>query len=59
MLQLLTGRGATKFVTRAMLVSLIASLAALPLGNRAVHTAAGGVFVGGVLQHLIAHRKTL
>ena len=58
-LQLLTGRGATKFVNRAMLVSLIASLAALPLGNRAVHTAAGGVFVGGVLQHLIAHRKTL
>ena len=58
-LQLLTGRGTTKFVNRAMLVSLIASLAALPLGNRAVHTAAGGVFVGGVLQHLIAHRKTL
>ena len=58
-LQLLTGRGATKFVNRAMLVSLIASLAALPLGNRAVHTAAGGVFVSGVLQHLIAHRKTL
>ena len=58
-LQLLTGRGTTKFVTRAMLVSLIASLAALPLGNRAVHTAAGGVFVGGVLQHLIAHRKAL
>ena len=58
-LQLLTGRGATKFVNRAMLVSLIASLAALPLGNRAVHTAAGGVFVSGVLQHLIAHRKAL
>jgi hypothetical protein len=58
-LQLLTGRGATKFVNRAMLVSLIASLAALPLGNRAVHTAAGGVFVSGVLQHLIAHRKSL
>ena len=58
-LQLLTGRGTTKFVNRAMLVSLIASLAALPLGSRAVHTAAGGVFVGGVLQHLIAHRKAL
>ena len=58
-LQLLTGRGTTKFVNRAMLVSLIASLAALPLGNRAVHTAAGGVFVSGVLQHLIAHRKSL
>jgi hypothetical protein len=58
-LQLLTGRGTTKFVNRAMLVSLIASLAALPLGNRAVHTAAGGVFVSGVLQHLIAHRKAL
>ncbi|MBQ5727562.1 MAG: cation transporter [Mailhella sp.] len=58
-LQLLTGRGTTKFVNRAMLVSLIASLAALPLGNRAVHTAAGGVFVGGVLQHLIAHWKSL
>ena len=58
-LQLLTGRGATRFVNRAMLVSLIASLAALPLGSRAVHTAAGGVFVSGVLQHLIAHRKTL
>ncbi len=58
-LQLLTGRGTTKFVNRAMLVSLIASLAALPLGNRTVHTAAGGVFVGGVLQHLIAHRKAL
>ena len=58
-LQLLTGRGTTKFVNRAMLVSLIASLAALPLGNRAVHTAAGGVFVGGLLQHLLAHRKAL
>ena len=58
-IQLLTGRGTTKFVNRAMLVSLIASLAALPLGNRAVHTAAGGVFVSGVLQHLIAHRKAL
>jgi hypothetical protein len=58
-IQLLTGRGTTKFVNRAMLVSLIASLAALPLGNRAVHTAAGGVFVSGVLQHLIAHRKSL
>ena len=58
-LQLLTGRGTTKFVNRAMLVSLIASLVALPLGNRTVHTAAGGVFVGGVLQHLIAHRKAL
>ena len=58
-LQLLTGRGTTKFVNRAMLVSLIASLAALPLGNRAVHTAAGGVFVSGVLQHLLAHRKSL
>lgn len=58
-LRLLTGRGTTRFVNRAMLVSLIASLAALPLGNRAVHTAAGGVFVSGVLQHLIAHRKAL
>ena len=58
-IQLLTGRGTTRFVNRAMLVSLIASLAALPLGNRTVHTAAGGVFVGGVLQHLLAHRKAL
>ena len=58
-LQLLTGRGTTKFIDRAMLVSLIASLAALPLGNRSVHTAAGGVFVGGLLQHLLAHRKAL
>ena len=58
-LQLLTGRGATRFVNRAMLVSLIASLAALPAGSRTVHAAAGGVFVSGVLQHLIAHRKAL
>ncbi len=58
-LQFVTSRGTTKFVNRAMLVSLIASLVALPLGNRTVHTAAGGVFVGGVLQHLIAHRKAL
>ena len=55
----LTRRSTTKFIDRAMLVSLIASLAALPLGSRAVHTAAGGVFVSGLLQHLLAHRKAL
>lgn len=59
LLGFLTRRSTTKFVDRAMLVSLIASLAALPLGSRAVHTAAGGVFVSGVLQHLLAHRKAL
>jgi hypothetical protein len=58
-LQLLCGRGATKFVNRAMLVTLAASLAGLPLGNKFLHTAAGGAFVGGVLQHLLAHRKAL
>lgn len=58
-LRLLCGRSATKFVNRAMLVSLATSLAALPLGNRFLHTAAGGAFVGGVLQHLLAHRKSL
>lgn len=59
LLQLLGGRGATKFVNRAMLVALAASLAGLPLGNRLLHTAAGGAFVGGVLQHLLAHRKAI
>ena len=59
LLGFLTRRSTTKFIDRAMLVSLIASLAALPLGSRTVHTAAGGVFVGGVLQHLLAHRKVL
>ena len=59
LLGFLTRRSTTRFIDRAMLVSLIASLAALPLGNRTVHTAAGGVFVGGVLQHLLAHRKAL
>ena len=59
LLGFLTRRSTTKFIDRAMLVSLIASLAALPLGSRTVHTAAGGVFVGGVLQHLLAHRKAL
>ena len=59
LLGFLTRRSTTKFIDRAMLVSLIASLAALPLGNRAVHTAAGGVFVSGLLQHLLAHRKAL
>lgn len=58
-LQFITGRGATKFVNRTMLVALLASLAALPLGNRAIHSAAGGVMVGGVIQHLLAHRKSL
>ena len=58
-LQLLTSRKASRFVNRAMLVSLIATLAALPLGNRSVHTAAGSLFVGGMVQHLLAHRKTL
>ncbi|WP_446424582.1 HMA2 domain-containing protein [Mailhella sp.] len=58
-LQLLCGRGATKFVNRAMLVTLAASLAGLPLGNRLLHTAAGGAFVGSVLQHLLAHRKAI
>ena len=55
----LFGRKANRFVDRAMLVSLIATLAALPLGNRTVHTAAGGVLVGGLVQHLLAHRKAL
>lgn len=59
LLQLLGGRGATKFVNRAMLVTLAASLAGLPLGNKLLHTAAGGAFVGGVLQHLLAHRKAI
>ena len=59
LLSFLTKRSTTKFIDRAMLVSIIASLAALPLGNRSVHTAAGGVFVGGLLQHLLAHRKAL
>ena len=59
LLGFLTRRSTTKFIDRAMLVSLMASLAALPLGNRTVHTAAGGVFVGGLLQHLLAHRKAL
>ena len=59
LLGFLTRRSTTKFIDRAMLVSLIASLAALPLGSRAVHTAAGGVFVSGLLQHLLAHRKAL
>ena len=59
LLGFLTKRSTTKFIDRTMLVSLMASLAALPLGNRTVHTAAGGVFVGGLLQHLLAHRKAL
>jgi len=59
LLGFLTRRSTTKFIDRAMLVSLIASLAALPLGSRTVHTAAGGVFVSGLLQHLLAHRKAL
>ena len=59
LLGFLTRRSTTRFIDRAMLVSLMASLAALPLGNRTVHTAAGGVFVGGLLQHLLAHRKAL
>ncbi|MBQ4616351.1 MAG: cation transporter [Mailhella sp.] len=58
-LQLLGGRGVTKFVNRGMLVALAASLAGLPLGNKLLHTAAGGVFVGGVIQHLLTHRKSL
>lgn len=59
LLQLLGGRQVTKFVNRGMLVALAASLAGLPLGNKLLHTAAGGAFVGGMLQHLLAHRKSL
>lgn len=59
LIHLLAGRGATRFVNRAMLVTLAASLAGLPLGNKLLHTAAGGAFVGGVLQHLLAHRKSI
>ena len=59
LLGFLTKRSTTRFIDRAMLVSLMASLVSLPLGNRTVHTAAGGVFVGGLLQHLLAHRKAL
>ena len=58
-LQFITGRGATKFVNRTMLVSLIATLVSLPLGNRTVHAAAGSLLAGGALQHLLAHRKSL
>ena len=58
-LQFLCSRGTTRFVNRAMLVALAASLAGLPLGNRFLHTAAGGAFVGGMVQHLLAHRKSL
>jgi len=59
LLQLLSSRGTTKFVNRAMLVALAASLAGLPLGSRFLHTTAGGVFMGGMLQHLLTHRKAL
>ena len=59
LLGFLTRRSTTKFIDRAMLVSLIASLAALPAGSRTVHASDGGVFLSGLLQHLIAHRKAL
>jgi len=59
LLALITSRKANKVVNRAMLVSLLASLAALPLGSKLLHSIAGGVMTGGVIQHLIAHRKTL
>ncbi len=58
-LKRLTSRGLTSFVNRGMLAALGLSLAALPLRNTFLHVAAGGVFVGGVLQHLLAHRKSL
>ena len=48
-----------KILAPILFVLLIASLAALPAGSRTVHAAAGGVFVSGLLQHLIAHRKAL
>lgn len=52
-------RRAGRFINRAMLVTFAASLASLPLGNRLLHTVAGSIFAGGVLQHLLAHRNAL
>lgn len=58
-LKLLTSRGLTTFVNRGMLAALGVTLAALPMRRMALHTIAGGILVGGVLQHLLAHRKAL
>ncbi|MBQ8665044.1 MAG: hypothetical protein IJ474_04595 [Mailhella sp.] len=58
-LKLLTSRGLTTFVNRGMLAALGVTLAALPMRRMALHTIAGGILVGGVLQHLLAHRKSL
>ena len=57
--RLLLDRRATRFVNRAMLVSLLCSLVGAASGMGAVHRVTGAVFALASLQHMAAHRKAL
>ena len=57
--RMLLGRRATRFVDRAMFVSLVASLVGAFTGMGAVHRVTGVVFAAASLQHMAAHRKAL
>lgn len=55
----LLSRETTRLVDRALLVSLLCSLAGAAAGLEAVHRVTGAVFAVASLQHLAAHRKAL
>ena len=56
---MLLSRKATRLGKRAMLVSLLCSLAGAASGMGAVHSVTGAVFALASLQHMAAHRKAL
>lgn len=55
----LLGRRAVRFVDRALLVSLLASLAGAAAGMGTLHRVAGAAFALASVQHVAAHRRAL
>ncbi|HJD97939.1 HMA2 domain-containing protein [Mailhella massiliensis] len=59
LMAMVLSRSATRLANRAMLVSLLLSLAGAFAGGGSLHRAAGAAFALASLQHMAAHRKTL
>ena len=55
----LLGKKAVRLVDRALLVSLLASLAGAAAGMGTLHRVAGAVFALASVQHVAAHRRAL
>ena len=55
----LLGKRATIFVDRALLVTLLASIAGAASGMGGLHRTAGAAFALASLQHAVAHRRFL